>query len=74
MHHRILLLLLLLPLLSLAQETPSTVVTTNADLVDPADGLISLREALAYAGTGILGTHITFNLPATSGTTIHLTD
>ena len=33
-------------------ETPSTVVTTNLDIVDPADNLISLREAVTYAGEG----------------------
>ncbi|MDD3589029.1 MAG: choice-of-anchor Q domain-containing protein [Thermoguttaceae bacterium] len=33
------------------RETPSTVVTILADIVDPTDGEISLREAIAYAGT-----------------------
>ncbi len=33
------------------RETPSTVVTTLEDIVDPTDGEISLREAIAYAGT-----------------------
>lgn len=32
-------------------ETPSTVVTTFEDIVDPTDGEISLREAISYAGT-----------------------
>ena len=40
-------------------DVPSTVVTTLADVVDQADGLISLREALAYAEEGA---KITFDL------------
>lgn len=42
-------------------DVPSTVVTTLADVVDQADGLISLREALAYAEEGA---KITFDLGA----------
>ena len=30
-------------------ETPSTVVTTDLDVCNRTDGLISLREAIAYA-------------------------
>ena len=30
-------------------EEPSNVVTTNLDLIDPTDGYVSIREALAYA-------------------------
>lgn len=33
------------------RETPSTIVTTLEDIVDPTDGEISLREAISYAGT-----------------------
>ena len=32
-------------------EAPSLVVTTTSDVVDNTDGLTSLREAIAYAGT-----------------------
>ncbi len=41
-------------------ETPSIIVTTLLDIEDAYDGLISLREAIAYAGTNGLGTTITF--------------
>ncbi len=41
-------------------ETPSTVVTTQLDVMDPFDDLISLREAIAYAG-GSLGNTVTFS-------------
>ncbi|MBO7725389.1 MAG: hypothetical protein J6S40_02880 [Thermoguttaceae bacterium] len=34
------------------REIPSTVVTTNLDIIDEADGLISLREAVFYAAEG----------------------
>lgn len=34
------------------EETPSTVVTIAADVVNSADGQISLREAIAYANSG----------------------
>ena len=52
-------------------ETKSTVVTTLEDIVDEFDGLISLREAIAYAGEDGLGTVITFDA-APAGGTIHL--
>ena len=41
-------------------ETASTVVDLAEDVVNPFDGKISLREAIAYAGTGSLGNEITF--------------
>ena len=41
-------------------ETASTVVDLAEDVVNPFDGKISLREAIAYAGTGTLGSEITF--------------
>lgn len=49
----------LLAALCAASEVPSTVVTTADDVVDPEDGVVSLREAVAYAGTGTLGNTIT---------------
>ncbi len=42
------------------RETPSTVVTTDRDVVDPHDGVVSLREAIRYAG-GVNGSKITFS-------------
>lgn len=45
---------------------PPNVVTTTADVVDPYDGRISLREAFTRAD------EITFDLPAREGTTIVL--
>ncbi|HPM83052.1 MAG TPA: right-handed parallel beta-helix repeat-containing protein, partial [Candidatus Anammoximicrobium sp.] len=53
------------------RETPSLVVTTVADAVDLVDGEISLREAIYYAGTGDLGTIVTFD-PMLAGQTIKL--
>ena len=41
-------------------ETPSAVVTTADDAVNPNDGRISLREALLYAN-GSVGTTVTFD-------------
>ncbi|MCL2709346.1 MAG: FG-GAP-like repeat-containing protein [Planctomycetaceae bacterium] len=41
-------------------EEASLIVTTDLDVVDATDGQISLREAIAYAGTNDLGTTITF--------------
>ncbi|MCL2347719.1 MAG: right-handed parallel beta-helix repeat-containing protein, partial [Planctomycetaceae bacterium] len=38
--------------LALPREALSTVVTTNLDVVDATDGLISLREAINYAQPG----------------------
>ena len=52
-------------------KTPSTVVTTLRNTVNANDNLISLREAIAYAGTGGLGTTITF-APSLYGQTITL--
>ena len=53
------------------RETPATVVTTSEDRVDAYDGLISLREAIYYAGTTGLHTTVTFD-SAVDGATIVL--
>ena len=50
-------------------DVPSTVVTTLADVVDQADGLVSLREALAYAEEGA---KITFDLADAADATLRL--
>ena len=50
------------------REAHSTVVTTHLDVIDPTDGLISLREALIYAKPGDT---ITFD-PSMYGKTITL--
>ncbi|MDD3586973.1 MAG: hypothetical protein PHQ75_07295, partial [Thermoguttaceae bacterium] len=42
-------------------EARSVVVTTAEDNINPFDGLISLREAVLYAGTADLGNVITFS-------------
>lgn len=54
-------------------ETPSLVVSTNADVINPFDGVTSLREALAYATTLSATQTITF-APALSGQTILITN
>jgi hypothetical protein len=56
-----------------AQEVPSTIVTTNLDIVNNSDNLTSLREAITHAGTGTCGNAITFNLPSSCSNTINLT-
>ena len=43
------------------RETPSVVVTSDADDFDPYDGQITLREAIYYSGSDGLGTIVTFD-------------
>ena len=54
------------------RETPSTVVTTAEDTVDPYDGAVSLREAVWYAKDVAAGT-VTFDA-SLDGATIQLTN
>jgi CSLREA domain-containing protein len=49
-------------------ETPSTIVTTNIDKINPYDGLISIREALQYANTNDAYSVITFDKSLTGKT------
>ena len=69
--------------LQVTRETPSLIVTTQQDIVNPYDGLISLREAIAYATADVpTGTlkdtngnfTITFDstIFVTANSTIHL--
>lgn len=54
-------------------EIPSTLVTTLEDVVDPYDGAISLREAVAYANNYGLGDTVTF-AERLSGGTLYLNE
>ena len=55
-------------------EPPSSVVTTTLDILDPDDGVVSLREAILYTiADPSLGPLITFDLPANTPRTIILT-
>ena len=49
-------------------ESPSTVVTTLADVMDTTDGQISLREAFLYAG--LLAQDVTFAADLSDGTIV----
>ena len=53
------------------RETPSVTANTSEDRFDLYDGQISLREAIWYAGSGTLGTTVTFDA-GLDGSTITL--
>ena len=53
------------------RKTPSLTVTTAEDVFDLYAGPVSLREAVYFAGTGVLGNTITFDA-ALDGETISL--
>ncbi|MGN1063990.1 MAG: fibronectin type III domain-containing protein, partial [Thermoguttaceae bacterium] len=54
---------------TLLKETPSTVVTSNLDVIDPNDGYVTLREAIErYA---VAGDTVTF-APTLAGSTVLL--
>ncbi|MBP5622050.1 MAG: hypothetical protein J6X44_08555, partial [Thermoguttaceae bacterium] len=55
------------------RETPSITVTTADDVLDATDDLISLREAINYAGTNGLGTTIDF-APSLQGATLTISE
>ena len=44
-----------------ARETPSSIVTTLEDRIDLTDGVVSLREAILYAGFDSTGSDISFD-------------
>ena len=50
---------------SLDIQNGTITVTTASDRVDPSDGNITLREAIAYAGTEGLGMSIQFDIAST---------
>ena len=50
------------------REAASTVVNSPGDALDLYDGVVSLREALLYAGQDDLGTQITFDAALDGGT------
>jgi CSLREA domain-containing protein len=52
---------------------PSTIVTTELDIVDAEDGLVSLREAITFANANAGLDTITFNIPGGGVRTIALT-
>ncbi len=74
LHKLLIITLFLLPKVLLAQEVPSTVVTTNQDVVDSSDNLISIREAIDYATSDSVVRIVTFNLPSSCSNVINLTE
>jgi predicted outer membrane repeat protein len=53
-------------------ETPSLIVTTATDIIDPFDNLTSLREALALANSTVAADTVTFDA-SLAGSTLVLT-
>ena len=48
--------------ISMLKENPSLIVTTDQDVVNPYDDVISLREALAFAAAGIRAADHTYTI------------